>query len=444
MKYGFLGHIGFSKKGENNNRIMSMGDIFECLAILNIYHSMGIQADELVTCYPYELDSYDGEYVVLPINVYSLNIDWSYRILPVFLGLSLGGGHELSKENLKYLRRFQPIGCRDERTMRKLLHEGIDAYLQGCLVVTFEEREQNLPTQNKVFFVDPHAGIKDYIPEFLLENYEFFSHDFYINQDDEIAGTHSAENQETANHFEQNMYELGRKTIERYKKEAKLIVTSKYHAALIALALGIPVILIMENNYYKYSWIEKYIPVYEPKDFMNIDWNPSRVVIPKEEKELMLNIAKQRILETYNKYKNICVLSEIRERIDVKEFDDIFYGSYAIEWIKQHWKKDIEIEYAFWGATDTSIKLNRFICENYPNAQLKKVYDWSVRNPILYAEGEMIPVPLDELETKEGLSLFIFVTGNSAVEAAKELFAKMNKTNYFLCERKILTESDIK
>lgn len=91
MNYGILTHIGFSKKGEKQNRIMSIGDVLECLAIRNIYQSMDVDENELITCYPYELATYQGEYCILPINVYSLNIDYSNRILPVFLGLALGG-----------------------------------------------------------------------------------------------------------------------------------------------------------------------------------------------------------------------------------------------------------------------------------------------------------------------------------------------------------------
>lgn len=427
MHYGILKHIGFAKDGEVNNRLISLGDIFECLAVRNIYNQMGIANEELMSCNQYDLEDYNGEYIVLPINIYSLNVNYSRRVLPCFLGLTIGGIQNISERNINMLRRFQPIGCRDERTMRKLIEDyGIDAYLQGCLVATFPERKQNLSSQKKVFFVDPNAGIKDYIPKELLENYEFFSHDFYVTSEDELC--------------KGGIYEFGEKAIEKYSNEARLIITSKYHAAIIALALGIPVILIMENNYYKYSWISKFIPVYEPKDFDKINWNPPIVKIPQEEKELMIKIAMDRIKATYSKYKDICTLSEIRENIETEEFEDIFYGSYAIEYIKKNWSKDIEIQYVFWGATDTSRRLNKFISENYKGAKLKKVYDWVIKTPVQYAEGEFYPDSLDGLETEEA---FVFVTGNSASLAAKELFEKTGKKNYYLCERKVLKESDL-
>lgn len=427
MKYGRLVHIGFSNNNEKEKkRLISVGDVFECLALEKIYERMGIPKDEIVDCYQYEVEQYAGEYIVLPINIYSLNVRYSRRILPVFLGLTIGGQHSISEEELKTLARFSPVGCRDEKTMRNLLSEGIDAYTQGCLVATFPKRINDLKTQNKVFFVDPEAGIKDYIPSDLLENYEFFSHDFYMTPE-EMTGEHS-------------LLEFGEKVIKMYSEQARLIVTSKFHAAIIALALGIPVILVMENCYYKYTWIKKYIPVYEPKDYANINWNPEPVLIPDEEKELMLNIACDRIKATYEKYDKICTLSEIRENIECDDFSDIFYGTYAIKYINENWSKDQEIEYAMWGATQTAVTLHNYISEHFPKAKLKKVYDFAVENSFLGltpVKPENIPMDPD---------YFILVTGNSASNAAKELFRNIGKSEkkFFCCERRVLQKDDVK
>lgn len=425
MKYGRLIHIGFAQNGQSEKRLISVGDVFECLAIEKVYERMGVKKEEIIDCYQYDVETYEGEYIVLPINIYSLNVRYSTRILPVFLGLTIGGQHKLSAEEWNTLSRFSPVGCRDERTMRRLLKNGIDAYLQGCLVATFPKRITNPATQKKVFFVDPEAGIKKYIPESLLENYEFFSHDYYMTPDEMTKGT--------------DIYQFGQSVIDMYSNSAKLIVTSKYHAALIALALGIPVILVMENCYYKYTWIKKFIPIYEPQDYPNIDWNPPAITIPDEEKNLMLNIACSRIKETYNKYAQICTLSEIREDLSYNTFQDIFYGTYAIEFINNHWGKNDKIEYAMWGATQTAITLFNYISKNFPNACLVKIYDFAVKDEFL----GMHPDRPDNIEHDP--DYFILVTGNSACNAAKELFMKIKKhpKKYFLCERKVLTKDDL-
>ena len=431
MNYGILRHIGYTKSTEGRRSEISIGDVLECLVIRNIYASMGVEEDKITTCYQHELPEYDGEYVVLPINVYEHNINYSDRVLPVFLGLTLGGDLILSEREINYIKKFAPVGCRDERTMRRLRNLGIDAYLQGCLVATFGKRP-SLPTQNKVFFVNCEGGIKDYIPEPLLENYEFVSHDYYVTENELYS--------------EENIYELGERFIQKYTNEAKLVVTSKYHSAILCLALGIPVIMIIENNYYKYTWIEKFIPIYEPKDYANINWNPDPVCIPESEKELMLSIARRRISETFNRYNEICTLSEIRERQDIGAFSDIFYGNYAIEYVKENWDSSTKIDYAFWGVTETATKLNAFIAENYRGARLRKVFDYSVRAQVEYKEGVFVPEPLSNIANEENKKLFIFVTGNSAYEEAMDLFEKLGreKDTYFLCHRVVLLEEDIK
>lgn len=425
MKYGRILHIGYSRGiDKSEKREINIGDIFECMALENVYDRMGIDKSQIVNCYQHQIKDYEGEYIVLPVNFYYTSARYSSRILPVFLGLTVGGQHELSDEEYTTLRRFSPVGCRDERTLRRLLDKGIDAYFNGCMVATFPEREQGLETQDTVFFADPQKGIKDYIPEELLKKYKFVYHDIYAIPE-ELSE-------------DGNLMTYGKKILETYSREAKLVVTSRFHAAVMCLALGIPVILTMENNYYKYTWIQKYIPVYEPKDFDKIDWNPPVVTIPKEEKELMLDIACSRVKETYDKYYKICTLSEKRETIEIKEFDDIFYGSYAIQYMQKNWPKDIEIKYAFWGATQIAKKLQKFIEENYPNAKLHRVYDLLVKNEFL----GLMPKTPDTIENDD--PCFIFVTGQSVVNAARDKFKAMNKpeSEYFMCQRQFLSEKD--
>jgi len=159
----------------------------------------------------------------------------------------------------------------------------------------------------------------------------------------------------------------------------------------------------------------------------------------------MLSIAQKRITEMYDKYYDYCRLSEMRERPGVAQFEDIFYGNGAIEFVKSNWDLDTSIQYAFWGATDTSRKLNAYIASHYPNARLVKVFDWSVRSEVDYAEGVFVPEPLDHITSFENEGLFLFVTGNSASEAAIDLFAETerNPESYFLCRRYVLEEDDL-
>lgn len=424
MKYGRLVHIGYADSSETSKREVNVGDILEGMALENIYNRMGIDKSQILNVYQHEIRKYDGEYVVLPINCYNHTVEYSDRIIPVFIGLTLGGQHDISIKEEKLLKRFSPVGCRDERTLRRLLDKGIDAYLNGCMVATFPQREQNLPTQNKVFFVDAQKKILEYAPKELFESYKFICHDMYITSDE----------------LTESPFKLGEEILNIYKNEARLVITSRFHAAVLCLALGIPCILTMENFYYKYTWIRKFIPVYDPSNFGEINWNPPIVTIPEEEKELMIKIACNRMKEVYQKYYPLCTLSELRETIEIKKFDDIFYGNYAIDYITKNWDKDTTIKYAYWGATNVAKKIEEYIRHNYPNAQLCRVYDLIVRNPFL----DMVPRHPDTIGHDD--SFFIFVTGQSVINAAKDKFNEMHKpeSEFFLCERQFLTEKDIR
>lgn len=420
MKYALRVHEGQAKKEEiDKKRIINIGDLFMCLSIKKIYDSMMIPDENIVPLQTYDFETWEGEYLVLPMNFYESSLRLSPRILPVFLALSLEWEQEWSSSDMELLRRFAPIGCRDELTMRELYKRGIDAYLNGCMVSIFPKRNSNPANWTKVFLVDPHISIMSKIPSELLDNSVKFSHEYYMSLEEFLGD-------------KKDIFEYAQSVIDMYAQEAKMIITSRFHGAVIALALGIPVILIMDNFYAKYTWIKKFIPVYTPNDIDSIDWKPKPVVIPDEEKKLMISIAQNSIRNTYNKYVDICTLSEKRENIKIKNFDYLFYGEDAIKFVSEHWDEDTEIQYSFWGCTHTAVKLFQYISEHCPKAKLTQVYDMVVRNKFCGIN----PVASSEIEKDN--PEFIFVTADSAVNAAKDLFSKMNKSKeeIFYCERK--------
>ncbi len=420
MKYAMRIHEGQAKSNEiNKKRVINIGDLFMCLSVKRIYEMGNIQEKDIKQIQTYDFEEYDGEYVVLPMNFYESTLAISSRILPVFLALSLEWEQEWSEQDINLLRRFSPIGCRDEQTMRELHKRGIDAYLNGCLVATFPKREINTATQKKVFLVDPHTSILDKIPEELRKKSVEFSHEYFTTMKEFLGD-------------KKDIFEYAESVIEMYSKEAKMIITSRFHGAVIALALGIPVILVMDNFYFKYTWIKKYIPVYEPKDIDTIDWNPEPVCIPDEEKELMIRIACNRIKQTYDKYYDMCTLSEKRESIEIRNFEYLFYGEEAIRYVENNWDEETEIEYSFWGVTHTAYKLHEFIVRKCPKAKLVNVYDMVVKNRFLGVEPK-----LPEKLVKDN-PRFVFVTADSAAGAARIMFQKMGKdaAEYFLCTRK--------
>lgn len=163
----------------------------------------------------------------------------SKDIIPLFISFHISHNASankilLSKENISYFKQHEPIGCRDKQTKDLLKSHGVEAYFSGCATLTYcnQYKERN----NKILCVDPLFNIYPYsygkniykklIPESLHNDIEYIEHKRYnIN----------TSNKERFNDAED--------LINRYAR-AKVVITSRIHAALPCLALGTPVIFL--------------------------------------------------------------------------------------------------------------------------------------------------------------------------------------------------------
>ena len=108
--------------------------------------NIGIEMQSVIRIPYQDLKSYSGEPVILPVNIY---VNWlplpsgalfSDSIYPVFLGVSFP--YEIDDHLATWLKHWEPIGCRDEDTYRRVVTKGIDAYIAGCLTITLPERKK--------------------------------------------------------------------------------------------------------------------------------------------------------------------------------------------------------------------------------------------------------------------------------------------------------------
>lgn len=274
MKYG---RLAFTRMA-GSRYLCNVGDIIQIMAIDRIFDSMGISEDEIVEIGVEEMQSYHGEPIVLPINgyfKYSAQITafpTSPDIIPVFLGLYSTSGKYLTYK--KFWKKAAPIGCRDEATRGAMRKAGYDAYLLGCMTLTLPRRTQE-PENPKVFLVDAHPSILQYIPEKLKESMVRMTHDVPVNK------THTLKRQRA---------ELRRKTAEiytRYQKEAGLVITSRLHCAAPCIAMGIPVIVARDNFDERFGWLDKFIHLYTPDEYDQIDWDPKPLDLEDHKKKLI-------------------------------------------------------------------------------------------------------------------------------------------------------------
>lgn len=139
-------------------------------------------------------------------------------IIPIFVSFHIANKKLLEPSYIDELKKYQPIGCRDQSTTKKLLKSGVDAYFSGCLTTTIDFLKWKLPVKpkdQKVFCVDTklqnhiHIKIKHEPEEYrnippnqgLLEAYKYLKN--YAN--------------------------------------CKRIYTSRLHGYLPCLAMGVPV-----------------------------------------------------------------------------------------------------------------------------------------------------------------------------------------------------------
>ncbi len=195
-----------------------------------------------------------------------------------------------SRKSIKYLKKHEPIGCRDYYTRDLLKKNGVKAYFSGCLTLTLQNKKSK--KSDEILLVDLSlAGIKIRdLPKELIKKSNVLSHftfkASYINikiaKMRETIGKlfpHIYNAMETTKvnwiinraikqtNNTQKKFEMAKKYLERYAK-AKLVITSRLHCALPCLAFGTPVIFVHKNlDDPRFGGLKDYLKCYTPQEF---------------------------------------------------------------------------------------------------------------------------------------------------------------------------------
>ncbi len=141
-------------------------------------------------------------------------------IKPIFIGFHVTQRFKAAvRAHADYLRRFEPIGVRDAATSAFLNSLGIATVTTHCLTLTFPTRPSSRPN-GKVFIVDAENL---HIPAALRKGAVKLTH-MMPPMDYRVT------------------VPLARQLMETYRDEAKLVITTRLHAALPCIAMGIPVV----------------------------------------------------------------------------------------------------------------------------------------------------------------------------------------------------------
>lgn len=355
----------------------------------------------------HSLNKYNEEYVVLPVIMPMADYypngfadRFSDRIIPVFLSLTMVKPI-LTKKEIDYLKKYEPIGCRDEHTLITMRKYGIKSYLNGCITITLPFRSMDNNSFNRIFIVDVERKAMNCIPDNIKDSAKY--------------RTHTIKKVENPKSIAIDQYR-------EYKETASLIITSRLHCAVPCLAAGIPVILIRDNITYRMSWLEKILPIYTSQEARHIKWYPEPVdrMGIENQKRIVKSVVKDRLEAVYENNQKMLDLSYFYENRNKSNYT-IDACIDHIAFLKENWKnKNGNYKYSFWGLNQNTEWLVEYISENYPNAVFCHVYD-TYREVEFRGEKSLSPQAI--ANNKEET---IFVTSKGVKNHAKSLFDEIS------------------
>lgn len=186
----------------------------------------------------------------------------SEKINPLFVSFHINSTAQekiLSKEGVAYLKRHQPIGCRDHATANLLRSHGVDAYFSGCLTLTLDSyKAPESERGEEVFIVDPffdyptfksvfrspRSFVRSLVKKDVLKlNKTGEMLESVVSSELIRNATYVTQVLPANKYSDEEKFGIAESLLRRYAK-AKLVITSRIHCALPCLALGTPVIFL--------------------------------------------------------------------------------------------------------------------------------------------------------------------------------------------------------
>lgn len=424
---------------------VNMGDYLQFIAADYLLHLMNVPPKDIMYLGFQDVAQYEGEEVTFPF-CYSIidfvsngKIAISEKINPCFFSVTLSTVDKFmdldefleDKDNFEYLTTHSPIGCRDEITYNILTKYHIPAYINGCMTAILPKYTGS-PGEN-VLFVDAPKTLLPHIPASFFDCCEFSTQQYYFNWSD-------IENYKEMFKFVKGKYR-------HYVQTAKLAVTSRLHVALPLTAFGIPVILAKDSVDGRFSFIEKYLPIYSRGQYSKIDWMPE---VPNLEpiKRLLIDHAVGRLSNSRSEAELLKMEQELTVLFQSRKIENIYRPSHDVThengnvfdvYAERYWEDDVPIKYAFWGVSKNNFEYwKRHIEVNYPRAELVAIFD-------SFQEGELFGFPYQRPEKIiDYPDVHIIVCSVGAAQSAQYLFRlwKLDPRKYCITADCFITKED--
>ncbi|GBF97618.1 hypothetical protein Rsub_10754 [Raphidocelis subcapitata] len=235
MRSRYLASVG--------NPAVNLGDEVQGIAAAQWlpYVDARVERDDLALSLPTSSGGVtDGQITMFASAWYgTVNMTWppSPRLKPIMLAVHVEPKVQLlfsSPLSVDYLKAHSPVGARDTTTLDFLLSLGVDAFLSRCLTVTMQPVVAKPKTNCPVVIVDVHPTALQFLPSDVARkachaSAKFLDHGTGERLDGLARYGHA--------------FSL----LEEYAS-AGVLVTSRLHAALPALAMGVPVVLVLTDH----------------------------------------------------------------------------------------------------------------------------------------------------------------------------------------------------
>ena len=401
--------------------IANVGESIQSVAMQFIYDQCGIKKQNVIKINQCDVKQYKGGETILPLRLplSKESVD-DYLPLdpcvhPFFISLHLHDDIFDGRDDLvEYFKKFEPIGCRDEISCNFFRKRGIKSYIMGCYTLMFLPRKESVKTKHdKVFLVDVSEDLMSQIPSSLKEG--------------AIIKTHATPYQKypVTPDEDDRLERLAKGYLDEYK-EARLVITSRLHAAAPCVAMGIPVILASDNADFRYAWIDAFLPLYQEPDYDSIDWDPN----PPD-----ISFVRNNLMKVFNGILN-------HQRMDIRSMEklDKFYRNRNSATYYKLFRKRLErigemysekpFTYAIWGAGNHALFAFDLMKEMYPNGTIVAVVDRFKRG-MKFGVPVIPPDSIKEyrpdhicISTRPGME--------DAIRGCKELYGEEYEAHYSL------------
>ena len=153
MKYGLMTY-------DENKRTFNIGDYIQSLAAKQFLPKV----DNFIN--REKLAEYQGDDIKLIMNGWFTHnttkwvpVDKIHPLLISFHVNNTAAPNMLNERGINFLKRHQPIGCRDNFTVKQLQAKGIEAYFSGCMTLTLDSYKVDDSERGEdIYIVDPLYG----------------------------------------------------------------------------------------------------------------------------------------------------------------------------------------------------------------------------------------------------------------------------------------------